>query len=98
MKAFAALSLLCALATSLFAQARPIGDKGVYRIYIKHADPWFIKAMLEGTAVNQPELSTILGFAGIPDKESSLLESLFGVQGRLVVDPTDNSLIFFPKK
>ena len=37
------------------------------RVPIRSADPWFIKAMLEGRAVTQPELSTlqaVQGFGG----------------------------------
>ena len=65
---------------------------------VDHGDPWQIKALLEGLQVSQPELSTILGFAGVPDKESSLIESIFGGKGKLVVNPTDNSILFFPDK
>lgn len=68
------------------------------RILVRHADPWLVKAMLEGISVQQPELSTILGFAGIPDQTSELIEELFGGQGKLVVNPTDNSLLFIPKR
>ncbi|MEZ0324318.1 MAG: hypothetical protein ACAH95_00285 [Fimbriimonas sp.] len=34
------------------------------RVPIRSADPWFIKAMLEGTPVTQPEISTIQGVGG----------------------------------
>jgi hypothetical protein len=92
------LICLAALATAAFAGAQtPIGDHGVMRMVVKHGDPWMVKALIEGIQISQPELSTILGFAGIPDQESDLLASLFGRQGTLVVNPTDNSIIFFPK-
>ena len=102
MKAFALLGIILGFFTKGIGQeapqGRPLGDLGVMRIKVRSADPYFIKAMLEGTAINQPELSTILGFAGIPDKESSLIAGIFGGQGRFIVDATDNSLIFIPKR
>jgi hypothetical protein len=98
MKLLACLGLLVACASCSLAQTRPVGDNGVMRIYVMHADPWAVKALIEGTPISQPELSTILGFAGIPSKESSFIESIFGGQGTLVVNPTDNSILFFPKK
>ncbi|HVT11021.1 MAG TPA: hypothetical protein VHE55_02035 [Fimbriimonadaceae bacterium] len=98
MKRFAMFATTLCLAAGAFAQARPLGDDGVVRIRIQHADPWAVKALLEGTQITQPELSAILGFAGIPDKDSELIQSIFGSKGRLVVNPTDNSLLFFPDK
>jgi hypothetical protein len=98
MKLAASLGLFGVLVTGAFCQARPIADGGFFRITVLHADPYLIKAMLEGTSVMQPELSTILNFAGVPDKDSELITSLFGGPGRIVVNPTDNSLLFFPKK
>jgi len=92
MKLFASL-LLVGLAGSLFAQGPTF-----YKIRVLHADPWAIKAMIEGTPINRPELSTILGFAGVPDKDSALIEEMFGGKGRIEVNPTDNSLIFIPEK
>ncbi len=35
------------------------------RVPIRSADPWFIKAMLEGTPVQHPEMSTVLGVGGM---------------------------------
>ncbi len=93
MKLFASLGFFAALAGSSFAQGQPFIKVRVY-----HADPWAVKALLEGVAFNQPELSTILGFAGVPDKESSLIESIFGGKGRLVVNSTDNSILFIPDR
>lgn len=98
MKLIATLATAACLATGAFAQGRPLGDGGVVRIRVMHGDPWAIKALIEGTQVTQPELSTILGFAGIPDKDSELIQSIFGAKGHLVVNPTDNSLLFFPDK
>lgn len=78
-----------------FGQARPLGN-GSYRIYIQHADPWAVKALLQGTQIVSPELSTVLGFAGVPDADSELIKQFFG-EGRFIVNPTDNSLIWIPK-
>ena len=100
MKLFAAIGLIASLAGCAFGQARPIADGGFVRIMIFHADPYMVKALLQGssTYTMAPELSTIMGFAGVPDKDSELIESIFGGKGRLVVNPTDNSLLFFPEK
>jgi hypothetical protein len=98
MRFLIALGIFIALAAQGYSQVRPLGDSGVMRVRLMHADPWAVKALLQGTPFNQPELSTILGFAGVPDKDSDLIQSLFGGKGRLVVNPTDNSLLFFPDK
>jgi len=84
---------LLAVSASLFAQGPTF-----YRVKVYHADPWAIKAMIEGTPIDRPELSTVLGFAGVPDKDSSLIEEMFGGKGRILVNPTDNSLIFIPDR
>jgi hypothetical protein len=65
------------------------------RIPIRHADPWMVKAMLEGMPVVQPEYSTLPGFAGMGGGATQGLSSLLS-GGKLVVNPTDNSLWFFP--
>lgn len=85
--------LLLSLVTSAFAQetSRPI------RIPVRHADPYMVKALLEGQAIFQPELSTALGFAGVPGQAAGAVNTFFK-NGRLVVNPTDNSLWFFPNK
>jgi hypothetical protein len=100
MRLFAAIALLAGLTLCAFGQGRPIGDAGVVRIQIFHADPYLVKALLQGsgTYTSAPEMSTIMGFAGVADKDSELIESIFGGKGRFVVNPTDNSLLFFPEK
>lgn len=97
MKLLVALGILLGFGSRVIGQT-PSADVTYTRIRVMSADPWFIKSMIEGTPVNQPELSTILGFAGIPEKESTLIQGIFGRQGRIIVDPTDNSLIFIPNK
>lgn len=98
MRLFALIGVFLALLGHSQAQGRPVGDRGVVRVYVQHADPYAIKSLLEGLSFSKPELSTILGFAGVPDQESELIASIFGGQGTLVVNPTDNSILFFPKK
>lgn len=61
-----------------------------------HADPWAVKALLEGVPLVSPEISSVFGFMGVPDQESELLKQYFG-EGRFIVNPTDNSLIWVPK-
>lgn len=66
-----------------------------YRVPVHHADPWFIKAMLEGIETQQPEMSTVPGFRGLGQAAvvgaAKLLKG-----GTLRVNPTDNSLWFIP--
>ncbi|MCB8932627.1 MAG: hypothetical protein M9921_12420 [Fimbriimonadaceae bacterium] len=65
------------------------------RLQILHADPWFVKGMLEGQQLVSPELSSIFGFMGFPEGTGNAINSLFS-GGKLIVNPTDNSLWFFP--
>lgn len=65
------------------------------RIPVRHADPWMVKAFFEGMAIRQPELSTNPGFTGLGQAAANGASS-FLKGGRLVVNPTDNSLWFFP--
>lgn len=92
MKAFAAL-LFCILATACFGQNRAPEP---LRFAVRHADPWMVKALLEGASIMQPELSTIWAIAGqaqVPAAVNALFKN-----GRWVVNPTDNSLWFFPDR
>lgn len=98
MKLLASLGLFALLVAFSHGQNNPVEGRSFIRIVVRHGDPWAIKALIEGTPITQPELSAILGFAGVPDKESSLLESMFGGKGRLIVNPTDNSILFIPSK
>ncbi len=66
---------------------------------VLHADPWAIKAMMEGQPIVSPEISTLLlrmgqpGAAGAVAAASNLL-----MGGTLFVNPTDNSLWWLPGK
>lgn len=68
-----------------------------YRIPVRHADPWAVKAMLEGIAVTSPETSAFIGFRGIGAAANNAAGRLIK-EGILVVNPTDNSLWLFPAK
>lgn len=72
------------------------------KLSIRHADPWAVKAMIEGGAITQPELSTILalrgGSAGRSGGSTQNNNSPLLKDGFLVVNPTDNSLWWYPKK
>ncbi|HZH97482.1 MAG TPA: hypothetical protein VEX38_00805 [Fimbriimonadaceae bacterium] len=68
----------------------------VIRIPVFHADPYLIVALLEGRRVTQPELSSVFEFVGAPPAAGEALTNLFG-RGKLIVNPTDNSILFFPE-
>ena len=87
---FASLAALSALAP---AQVRTL-----IRIPVRHADPYAIKAMLEGKPIVSPEVSTIMlrmGQTGAAAAMASGADLLMG--GVLFVNPTDNSLWWYPK-
>ena len=70
-----------------------------HRFQISHADPWVVKAMIEGSAIYSPELGTIahlLGGTGAPSPLMGTANSLLQ-DGFLVVNPNDNSLWWYPK-
>ncbi len=85
---------LCLLALAAIASADVPAPR---RIPIRHADPWMVKALLEGMAVRSPEMSTMPGFQGLGQNAANAVGSLVK-GGRLVVNPTDNSLWFFPDR
>jgi hypothetical protein len=62
----AALAFLALAAVSAFAQVPNLRvKKQAVRIYIRHADPWAVKTLLEGGELRHPELSTILNLMGM---------------------------------
>lgn len=97
MKVFvaAALTLLFGITQALPTQGPVSKSPAPVRLVVRHADPWFVKAMLEGRQVWTPELSTIIGFMGWPPEIGQGANALFS-GGKLIVNPTDNSLWFFP--
>ena len=91
MRAFvlSALVLLSAVASA----QRPI------RIPVRHADPWAIKSMMEGRPIVSPEISQLLllgGQTGTAAAVAAGANLLMG--GVLFVNPTDNSLWWYPAK
>ena len=99
--------LLFGLAATVFCVANATGgtkqkeNRTPTRLAIHHADPWAVKSLIEGGSLTQPELSTLWGIGGGQGRsqtgnqnaKSPLLED-----GFLVVNPTDNSLWWYPKK
>jgi hypothetical protein len=82
----------------LFATSVAMADvPAPIKIPVRHADPWMIKALLEGMAVQSPEMSSLPGFQGLGQNAGNAVGS-FIRGGRLVVNPTDNSLWFFPDR
>lgn len=79
-----------------FAGVATAQDVRPYRIPIRHADPWMVKALLEGLPVRSPEMSAQPGFQGLGQATNAAASLIKG--GRLVVNPTDNSLWFFPDR
>lgn len=92
-------SFLAAALALLSVSAFALGPRPI-RIPVRHADPWAIKAMMEGQPIISPEISTIFllmgqqgaGMAAATNAASNLL-----MDGILFVNPTDNSLWWYPK-
>lgn len=99
MNRIALATLLGLLAFSALAQQQPLPRRRLdpVRITIRHADPWYVLAMIQGQPIVSPEMSTILGFAGLPQGMANAANSLFS-GGRFLVNPTDNSLWFYPDR
>jgi len=94
---------ICAIALPSTATKKQVDNRTPVRLAIRHADPWAVKAMLEGQSITQPELSTILGGqrggpsgSGQNNRQGGTSPLL--KDGYLVVNPTDNSLWWYPKK
>lgn len=84
--------LLAGVTAVVFAQqyGRPV------RFKIYHADPWTVKALLEGQALLSPEMSTLLTSLGAPPQAGNTLNGLFK-DGKFVINAADNSLYWFPE-
>ena len=93
------LAALAFMAIGLGAGAQGIVPQDIrpVRLAVYHADPWMIKALLEATPIVSPEISTLLGFMGLPASAGKAINAFF-TDGTLIVNPTDNSLWFFPNK
>lgn len=79
------------LAMTLSVSAQPV------RLRIRHADPWMVKAMLEGQQVTAPEISTVWALNGMMPAAGQAVQNYFA-RGRFVVNAADNSLWFFPER
>lgn len=100
MKAITAMLLLVASAGA-WTQSAPTP----VRIPVRHADPWLIKALLEGREVRTPEISTVaalMGMAAGPGGGAAAGAAGAGIPlftgGRFVINPADNSLWWFPDR
>jgi hypothetical protein len=96
MRLLAALVFITATGMAV-AQQAPTASKEPYQIRVRHADPWAIKAMLEGQSIVSPEMSTLFAFFGMPQNTMQNVNSLI-TGGKLIVNPTDNSIWFFPDR
>jgi hypothetical protein len=91
----AASILIAGISIAAQAQSTVSRRPAPVRLAVRHADPWFVKAMLEGRQIWTPELSTIVGFMGWPPEIGQGANAFFQ-GGRLIVNPMDNSLWFYP--
>lgn len=105
MKLALCLGFVLVSATTVFAsggKVRQVDNRTPVKLPIRHADPWAVKALIEGTSISQPELSTIIGMLGGAANRSSNntqgANSPLLKDGFLVVNPTDNSLWWYPKR
>jgi hypothetical protein len=93
---------VCIAILSLFAIAMvsaqgelPKAHRQAVQLRVRHADPWAVKALMEGQQIMSPEISTILNLMGMPPQMSQGANGLFN-DGKFIVNPADNSLWFFP--
>ena len=85
--------LLALLAVPALASAQRF-----YRIPVRHADPYAIKAMMEGRPLTSPEISTIAALTGQTGMGAAVTAANLAQGGTFFVDPTDNSLCWVPGK
>lgn len=88
--------MLCAAGGGAKKQA---DNRVPVRLPIHHADPWAVKALIEGSGITSPEISTVLKVTGgnLPGGQGGANSPLLK-DGFLVVNPTDNSLWWYPKR
>jgi len=90
---FAIIGMAVCLSGAQAQSLASILDGRAVKIQVRHADPCLIVALIQGMQVQSPELSTILNFAGIP---TTIPDDAFVPKGRMIVDPTDNSIWYLP--
>jgi len=88
---FLGLALIGAVAMA-GAQGTPRREPITWRIQVKSADPWVVKAHLEGLRVRTPEVSTIALLTGYPGIGEMVAGSALFRDVWFFVNPTDNSL------
>ena len=86
---FVLMALICA--AFAHSSVRP------FKVVVRHADPYMIKAILDGRQVNAPEISTVFWAGGSALLGATQTVALFQ-NGYWFVNPTDNSLWFVPKQ
>ncbi|MBS1719644.1 MAG: hypothetical protein JST35_04260 [Armatimonadetes bacterium] len=87
------------VAASIVAAVAALGQTSLTPIRVKvyHADPFKVKAMLEGLQVPFPEIQVMFGGMMGGVQMPQVAAPIFP-DGRWVVDVTDNALWFFPNK
>ncbi|MBX3117661.1 MAG: hypothetical protein KF784_01235 [Fimbriimonadaceae bacterium] len=105
MNAFLAMMGSISFFAGTLGQTPPTGSPGQFiapkprvvpiKITIRHADPWFVVNMLQGIQVQFPELST-LGIPGLLNPPAGQGLALF--PGKFIVNPTDNSIWYYPEQ
>jgi hypothetical protein len=80
-----------------FGSAAVQEDRKPIRIQIRHADPWYVKGMLEGQPLMSPEISTLLTTMGVPTGAVHMIDKMFE-DGIFMVAPADNSLWWIPNR
>jgi hypothetical protein len=91
-----ALVTIAVAAASVAAAQTPAIHAEPFQLKIRHADPYMVKFMIEGRPIMQPEIGALMALGGMPNvgqAVNSLIKS-----GHLVVNPTDNSLWWFPDR
>lgn len=73
----------------------PVRSRAPIRIPVRSADPYTIVALLQGTPIVSPEMSTLFGFAGVPQQATNQINGFFA-GGKFMVNPTDNSIWWLP--
>jgi len=91
---------MASLAMATAGVSKQMTDRLPFKFQIHHADPWAVKAMLEGSGPSSPELSTLwlLGGANQARTNQAAIGNPLLTDGYLVVNPTDNSLWWYPGK
>ncbi len=73
----------------------PLGTPVRFRV--QHADPYAIVAMLQGQQIPYPELSTLAMF-GFQLPQGAQAGQSFVPEGTFIVNPTDNSIWYLPRR